>query len=275
MSVTSDATTAVLDMMLRGPWSRRLRDQIGAVLRSCLAGPSGWIIVDLHHVEDPSAASVPFWLAAWRRARLGLPPTQLAFTLPTTTTLGWRLRNPQGPQPRVFTTTHEAHRAIGERMSRADRLQTRLPARPVSVRAARDLVAHGCRKWHLPHLLPDAPLIVSELATNAVQHARTDFILTVTRGDTGLHVAVRDGAPQFPHPAAPALASVRASLDERGQGLRLVHTLATAWGAMPAHGGKVVWATVEEPPPQSSRCVTAVNPHGDRSAAGSDVSPLR
>jgi anti-sigma regulatory factor (Ser/Thr protein kinase) len=145
----------------------------------------------------------------------------------------------------VFTTTHEARRAIAERISRGDRLQTCLPARPVSVRAARDLVTQGCRTWHQPHLLHDALLIVSELATNAVQHARTDFIVTVAHGDNRLHVAVRDGASEFPRPSGPVFTGPQASLDERGRGLRLVHRLAAAWGAMPARGGKVVWAAVE------------------------------
>jgi anti-sigma regulatory factor (Ser/Thr protein kinase) len=245
LTVNGDATTAVLDMVLRGPWSQHLRDQISAGLRLCLAGPSTWVIVDLHHVDDPCGASVPFWLAAWRQARLESPPTQLAFTLPATTTLGWRLRNLQGPQPRVFATMQEARRAIAERMPRDDRLQTRLPALPFSVRSARGLVTQGCHTWNLPHLLHDTLLIMSELATNAVQHAGTDFVVTVARRNAGLHVAVRDGTATFPRPGGPELTSPQAPLDERGRGLRLVHTTAAAWGAMPAHGGKVVWATVE------------------------------
>jgi anti-sigma regulatory factor (Ser/Thr protein kinase) len=244
VAVTGDATTAVLEMVLRGSWSQHLRDQIGGALRACLAGPCDWIIVDLQHVDDPSGASVPFWLAAWRQARLERPPTQLTFTLPPTT-LGWRLRHLQGPQPRVFATTHEARRAIAERISRDDRLEIRLPARPVSVRAGRDLVAQGCRTWHLPHLLHDALLIVSELATNAVQHAGTDFVVTVAHGDNRLHLAVRDGASEFPRLSGPRFTGPQASLDERGRGPRLVHRLAAVWGAMPARGGKVVWAAVE------------------------------
>jgi anti-sigma regulatory factor (Ser/Thr protein kinase) len=85
---------------------------------------------------------------------------------------------------------------------------------------------------------------MSELATNAVKHAGTDFIVTVSRGGTSLHVAVHDGVPRFPRPSEPALIDPLASLAERGRGLRLVHTVAAAWGAMPARSGKVVWATV-------------------------------
>ena len=245
VAVTGDASTTVVDMVVHGQWSQHLGEQVSTGLRLCLAGPSISIIIDLQHVDDPYGVSMPFWLAAWRHARLGLPPVHLAFCLPTTTALSRRLRHLQGPQPRVFATVPEARIAIAERLSRADRLQTRLAPRPASIGAARNLVRQACRAWHLPRLLDDTSLIVSELATNAVEHACTDFIVTVSRGGTSLHVAVHDGVPRFPRPSEPALIDPLASLAERGRGLRLVHTIAAAWGAMPARGGKVVWATVK------------------------------
>jgi anti-sigma regulatory factor (Ser/Thr protein kinase) len=175
----------------------------------------------------------------------------LTFSLPTTTALSGRLRNLQGPQPRVCATVSEARIAIAERILRADRLQSRLSPLPTSVRAARNLAVQACQAWHLLHLLEDSALIMSELATNAVEHARTEFIATVTRSHTRLHIAVRDGASGFPHPSEPTLASPHVSLHPRGRGLRLVHTIATAWGAMPTHGGKVVWATVGPSPSET------------------------
>ncbi len=242
VTVTGDASTAVVEMVVRGPWSPNLGLQVSDGLRLCLAGPSTSILVDLQHMGDPYGVGLPFWLAAWRQARLGQSPVHLAFCLPTTTALSWRLRHLQGPQPRVFATVTEARIGIAERISRADRLQTRLPPRPSSVRAARALVAQACCAWHLPQLLGDTSLIVSELATNAVEHARTDFVVTVSRSGTRLHVAVRDSAPRFPRLREPAF--VGPAPGERGRGLRLVHTVAAAWGAMPTRGGKVVWATM-------------------------------
>lgn len=167
----------------------------------------------------------------------------LTFSLPTTTTLSRRLRNLRGPQPRVSATVPEARIAIAERISRSDRIQVRLSPQPASVRSARKLVTQACIAWHLPQLVPDTALIMSELAANAVEHACTDFIATVARTATGLHLAVRDGASHFPHPIEPGLPT-EISLLERGRGLRLVHAVAATWGAMPTRGGKVVWATV-------------------------------
>lgn len=244
VAVTGDASTTVVDMVVHGQWSQHLGEQVSAGLRLCLAGPSISIIIDLQHVDDPYGVSMPFWLAAWRQARLAVSPVNLAFCLPTTAPLSRRLRHLKGPQPRVFATVPEARIALAERMPRADRLQGRLAPRPASIGQARNLVTQACRTWHLPHLLHDTSLIMSELATNAVKHAGTDFIVTVSRGGARLHLAVHDGVPRFPHPSEPELIDPQASLAERGRGLRLVHSVAAAWGAMPAHGGKVVWATV-------------------------------
>jgi anti-sigma regulatory factor (Ser/Thr protein kinase) len=244
VAVTGDASTAVVEMAVHGEWSQRLGDQVSAGLRLCLAGPSASIIMDLQHVGDPYGVSMPFWLAAWRQGRLEMSPVHLAFCLPTTTALSRRLRNLRGPQPRVFTTVPEARIAIAERLSRTDRLQVRLAPEPASVKVARDLVAKACQSWELPHLQPAIAIVVSELATNAVEHAGTDFVVTVSRSGSRLHVAVHDGAPRFPLPSGPALSDPPGALSEGGRGLMLVHKIAAAWGSMPTRGGKVVWATV-------------------------------
>jgi two-component sensor histidine kinase len=85
-----------------------------------------------------------------------------------------------------------------------------------------------------------------ELVTNAVEHAGTDMLVTVTRREQGLHLVVRDGNLVLPRrlPVAPGLTSARS--DQRGQGLQVVEALARAWGARLTNDGtgKIVWATV-------------------------------
>jgi len=244
VTVTGDATTAVIEMAAHGDWSTHLGDQISAGLRLCLAGPSVSIIVDLHHLADPFGLSMPFWLAAWRQARLAPSPVRMVFCLSSTSMLSRRLLTADGQRPRVFATAPDARIAIAAGTSHADRLQARLPPRPDSVRDARDLVQQACLSWRLPHLLDDTTLITSELASNAVEHARTDFVVTMSRHAARLHVAVQDGVPEFPRPYRPASAGPPAPAHPRGRGLLLVHTIAAAWGVMPARGGKVVWATL-------------------------------
>jgi hypothetical protein len=243
VGVTADASTAVVEMAVHGPWSQHLGSQVTAGLRLCLAGPSASIIIDLHDVADPHGVSQPFWVAAWHAARLAPTSVRLVLCLPTTMALDTRLRHMQGPRPMLFATMPEARIAIAGRLPRAHRLQVRLAPAPASVRAARDLVAQACRAWHLPQV-HDAGLIMSELAANAVEHARTNFVATVSCNGTRLHLAVRDGATRYPYLSQPEPIDRQAPLTERGRGLQLVHATAAAWGAMPTRGGKVVWATV-------------------------------
>jgi anti-sigma regulatory factor (Ser/Thr protein kinase) len=244
VTVTGDASTAVVELTAHGSWSPQLGEQVAAQLRLCLAGPATTIIVELRHMSDPYAVSLPFWLAAWRQARLEAAPAHLVFCLPVTTALSGRFRSRQGPQPRVYATVSEARIAIAERASRADRFQARLAPSPASVGTARDLVAQACHAWSLPQLKSDSTLVVSELAANAVEHAGTEFVATVTRSGTGLYLAVRDSASRFPHPSELRLTGPQLSYLDRGRGLRLVHAIAARWGTMPAHAGKVVWASV-------------------------------
>ncbi len=112
-----------------------------------------------------------------------------------------------------------------------------LPASPQSVRRARDFVAGRLREVGLHSVMDDARLVVSELTSNAVRHARTPFTLVVASDEEGLLLSVRDGADPW---RAPVRGDV---LAERGRGLLLVEVLSAAWGvAVQAGSGKTVWA---------------------------------
>lgn len=243
VTVTGDATTAVVEMTTHGEWSPRFGEQVAAGLRLCLAGPSASVIIDLRQLDDVSGLSMPFWMAAWRQARLAPSPVLLVFCLPATSLLSRRLRTAEGPRPRVFASATEARIAIAALMSPTDRLQARLGPHPGCARAARDLVKEACHAWQLPHLRDGATLVASELASNAIEHARTDFVVTLTRDAGRLHVAVQDGVTEFLRPPR-SRPPAPASLHDRGRGLMLVNAVAAAWGAMPARAGKVVWATL-------------------------------
>lgn len=85
-------------------------------------------------------------------------------------------------------------------------------------------------------------LLVSEVVTNAVLHARSVMRLVVQDRDGVVRVEVHDGSPVPPrmHHFAPSSGT--------GRGLRMVDRLARAWGADPdGPGGKVVWFEVGQP----------------------------
>lgn len=106
------------------------------------------------------------------------------------------------------------------------------------VRMARRVTAARLRYCGLEPLIDDATLIVSELVTNAIQHAASAQItFTMTVRGNYLHIAVHDETPSRP--------VIRDADDdaERGRGLFLVDCLAAAhrgtWGT--SDDGTTTW----------------------------------
>ena len=83
----------------------------------------------------------------------------------------------------------------------------------------------------------DVCLLVSELVTNAVLHARTPFVLAVEHEGANVAVAVSDGLAVMPWRREGA------SMDEGGRGIRLVSELGSNWGVVRTVLGKTVWVT--------------------------------
>jgi anti-sigma regulatory factor (Ser/Thr protein kinase) len=87
-------------------------------------------------------------------------------------------------------------------------------------------------------LAHDAQLVVSELATNAVIHARTPFSVSMRHEPAAIRISVADASPLHPiveHTPPTALS---------GRGLRLVDAVAGSWGVEHGPAGKTVWAEV-------------------------------
>ncbi|WP_329042103.1 ATP-binding protein [Streptomyces sp. NBC_00178] len=113
-----------------------------------------------------------------------------------------------------------------------------LPREPESATAARRLVRVALSAWGLDDLAPDAALIVTELVSNAVRHARREYIRVVV--DRPGPAQVRLGVVDFSQ-----VQPVRGQPDperESGCGLVLVEELAERWGTDPLPYGKRVWA---------------------------------
>lgn len=78
-------------------------------------------------------------------------------------------------------------------------------------------------------------LTTSELATNAVLHARTDFSVRVRVSDSQVRIEVSDGNIRMPQPClTPAGATT-------GRGLAIIDGSGLDWGAERHDGGKTVW----------------------------------
>ena len=102
---------------------------------------------------------------------------------------------------------------------------------------ARRFVTETLVAWGRADLVEDAAVVVTELATNAVVHARTGFTVAVScHPDGSIRLAVRDDSVRPPRPR------VAAPYDGSGRGLRLVEAIAGGWTADLLPRGKVVWA---------------------------------
>ncbi|MEU6084734.1 ATP-binding protein [Streptomyces sp. NPDC047108] len=114
---------------------------------------------------------------------------------------------------------------------------------PRCVGLARAELRKAVADWGLAKIEDSALVVLSELVTNALQHARVppgrEIETRYVRLSRGLLIEVHDAADERPHRRASDLDS------ETGRGLALVSSLAHEWGVNERGGvGKAVWAVV-------------------------------
>ena len=122
-----------------------------------------------------------------------------------------------------------------------DPVIARFPPQRASVAGARQFVTETLVAAGVTSVLDEARLLISELATNAVVHAATDFSVSVHISAGRVYVEVRDGdlTRLDANPPIPA------TLSMGGHGLRIVGRLAGSWGSRVEDHGKVVWFSVD------------------------------
>jgi anti-sigma regulatory factor (Ser/Thr protein kinase) len=134
----------------------------------------------------------------------------------------------------------------------------RFDCEPESVAAARhfvrDLLSEEPRET-----VEAAELMSSELATNSVLHARSDFELAILRSREQIRVEVSDHGHGRPVPRSPT------PQEQSGRGLQIVQALSEDWGITPSPGGKLVWFTLP--------LRTHPGEHQSRSTASRDQAP--
>jgi anti-sigma regulatory factor (Ser/Thr protein kinase) len=118
-----------------------------------------------------------------------------------------------------------------------------LPSDASAVRLGRQITRDALAAWHLGELADAAVLLVSELVTNAVRHARDtgaiglELASTVTR----LRLEIQDGDPSWRDMDS------LADDDDSGFGFLVVDSLADRWGLRRVCAGKAVWAELDVP----------------------------
>lgn len=79
-----------------------------------------------------------------------------------------------------------------------------------------------------------AELMTSELASNCVRHAASDFEVAIS-SRSPVRIEVRDHGSGRPRVLSPG------PDEPSGRGLAIVQALAESWGVIPAEAGKIVW----------------------------------
>jgi anti-sigma regulatory factor (Ser/Thr protein kinase) len=197
------------------------------------SGATPWVVVQCSHASKVTARSAAAAVVRWRRARR-----------PSTFSAGGRRGGATDIEarlvgPRAAPRSCRGVRGRGRRAPyrRAIDRHEQFPPRTASVRAARRLAADVLRESPYRGDAEAVLLMVSELVTNAVLHARTEFELHLRVEEAAVVVAVvdhdRTHPPRLEHPGP---------RETHGRGLQIVDRLSSSWGSEPVGAdGKRVW----------------------------------
>lgn len=116
--------------------------------------------------------------------------------------------------------------------------ETRFTPVTTSASEARAFVRLHLHEHHLPYLVDDIRLVVSELVTNSVLHARTPLTVTIQAMPACVMLTVHDESPSTP------VTAVRNMDATGGRGMDVVEQCSSDWGVTPGiKGDKSVWAS--------------------------------
>jgi anti-sigma regulatory factor (Ser/Thr protein kinase) len=116
----------------------------------------------------------------------------------------------------------------------------RIPAQPWMITLIRSSLRLALQRHGRHDLADTACLLVTELVTNGVVHAKSPVTVDLSCRSQTLRVDVHDASSEVP-------ARINAGCDdESGRGLTLIDSCAVAWGFYPAPQGtgKAVWFTL-------------------------------
>jgi len=117
-------------------------------------------------------------------------------------------------------------------------LSVDLPPEPSSATRARTLARERLEASCSIDTVDTIALLVTELVTNAILHARTPLLLTLESRPGHVRICVEDRSND-----QPALRSYDSDA-VTGRGLALVEKLASTWGVDTTPAGKAVWCEV-------------------------------
>jgi anti-sigma regulatory factor (Ser/Thr protein kinase) len=104
----------------------------------------------------------------------------------------------------------------------------------------REYVRDSLETWNLRS--EEAVFLANELATNAIVHAHSEFIVEMSTDDEVCRIEVLDRDTQRPKIRARNFDS------SHGRGLELVNAMSRSWGIERRTAGKTVWCDISVDP---------------------------
>lgn len=234
--------TPIVTVRLAGSLDITTATDLRRVLLKCLADDPTAIIVDLSGLIVVNDLCLVLFPAIARHAAeiSGAPILLCAPSAPVDRMLqALTIDN----QVTICATHDEAVERVAH-TARMAPVRGRFSPTPTSVPQARMIAVQTCRWWGVGTEVSERVMVVvTELVTNSVKHARTPLELRLRCTERFIHVAVHDHdkrtsrlrPPEFPD-------------EEGGRGLVIVGGLSQSWGCRPTPDGKVTWATVRRRP---------------------------
>ena len=229
--VSGDVALVRISGELGSEGGRRLLTELEAVLRT-----HPRVVADVSGVVLTHSASVHVFADALERAG-GWPAAVLVLALPAPTLSALLEHSHVSRRVPTFGDLATALARVGERPELV-RAWWHFEVDPHAPREARSYVRQVCSDWSIDdEACEAAEIVVTELVTNAVEHAASPSVVEVTRVPGSFRMTVRDFVSEpLPDPVLPPPHSVR------GRGLAMVAAVSRAWGVQTHADGKTVWS---------------------------------
>lgn len=202
-------------------------------LLKAVAAQPAVVVVDVTNLTVPDDVALTLFPAMARHAA-AWPGIPLVLAAPGRDLLAALERTAVMRYVPVISTVVAACAAVDVTPPR--RVTEEVPLGPQAVALARAIVREACERWLHQESADTAELVMSELSSNAVRHARGRIEISVALRQRYLHLSVRDRSFE------PARIG-----HDGGRGLLLVDALSSGWGCTEVADGKVVWATLRLP----------------------------
>ena len=219
----------------RGYLSLRTHPQIRDAVVTCLLN-TGRALIDLSSLRCRQTALITVFPTALALAG-GWPAARLV-VFGADTTLRWMIDAAGITDLVPMANDLPSARALLPRRPARVQHEHHLPLHHSAPATARLRARQTCTAWSLPQAVADeAELVATELVTNAVEHAHSDSLLTLSHTGSELRIAVRDyRLTPTPQPRPIDISA------PRGRGLHLMIAMTNTWGVNQHPDGKTVWA---------------------------------